>query len=191
MRHFLLAWVAAFVGFYVWYYCSGDAWWYLRFILPAFPAVIFAGLLVLHQAAGGWATTRCGRCVCVLGGVACLVWLLAWGSRLNVGDVKRSESIYPDAIAWLNVNVPANAIILEMQLSGASAYYGSHTVVRWDQLGAAHWPQLYAAAQAGGRPVYAALMEFEVREGFPNRVPGRWEKIHELRNVSFWRLVTP
>lgn len=186
---FLLVWVSAFVGFYVWYYCAGDAWWYLRFILPVFPPVIFAGLLVLHHFAGEWVKTRYGRYVCALGIAAGLIWLLMWGRSLNVGDVKRGESVYPESIAWLNANVPANAIVLEMQLSGAAVYHGSQTLVRWDKLGAEHWPQLYAAAQAGGRPVYAVLMEFEVREGFPNRIPGRWEKIHELRNVSFWRLV--
>ena len=48
----LTGWLAAFVGLYSCYYCAGETWWYLRFLLPAFPAVILAGLLVLQLASG-------------------------------------------------------------------------------------------------------------------------------------------
>ena len=35
---------AAFVAFYVWYYFSASDWWALRFLMPAFPALILAAL---------------------------------------------------------------------------------------------------------------------------------------------------
>jgi len=187
--YFLTAWLAVFLGFYVWYFHSGETWWYLRFILPAFPAVIFAGLLVLHRMAGAWMETPRGRTTALAVLAVCGLWLVWWDAHFNVHRVKRGELNYPQAIAWLNEHVPADAIVMEMQLSGASAYYASHTMVRWDMMDAANWARLRAAARAAGRPIYAALMEFELKEAFPDRIPGRWEKVGQTRRVTFLRLV--
>ena len=35
-------WAALLIGFYAFYFHSGESWWYLRFILPAFPALLLA-----------------------------------------------------------------------------------------------------------------------------------------------------
>ena len=187
--YFLTAWLAAFLGFYVWYFHSGETWWYLRFILPAFPAVIFAGLLVLHRIAGSWVETPRGRNTALAALAVCGLWLVWWDAHFNVHRVKRGELNYPQAIAWLNEHVPADAIVMQMQLSGASAYYATHTMVRWDMMDADNWARLRAAARAAGRPIYAALMEFEIKQAFPDGIPGRWEKVGEVRRVTFWRLV--
>ena len=64
---------------------------------------------------------------------------------------------------------------------------GAATPVRADL--SAQMDQLYAAAEKNGRPVYAALMEFEIKQAFPDGIPGRWEKVGEVRRVTFWRLV--
>jgi hypothetical protein len=32
-------------------------------------------------------------------------------------------------------------------------------------------------------------MEFEIKQAFPDGIPGRWEKVGEVRRVTFWRLV--
>ena len=185
----LAVWVAAFAGFYIWYFYSGETWWYLRFILPAFPPAIIAGLLVLEQCVAPRVPARIGRLAWPLGLLACLLWLGLWGWHFNVDRVRRGEANYPEAMAWLNAHVPENAIVLEWLLSGASTYYSPHTLVRWDVASRAQMDQLYAAAEKSGRPVYAALMEFEIKQAFPDGIPGRWEKVGEVRRVTFWRLV--
>ena len=124
-----------------------------------------------------------------MGLLACLLWLGLWGWHFNVDRVRRGEANYPEAMAWLNAHVPENAIVLEWLLSGASTYYSPHTLVRWDMANRAQLDQLYAAAEKNGRPVYAALMEFEIKQAFPDGIPGRWEKVGEVRRVTFWRLV--
>ena len=43
-------WALLLIGFYACYYHSGETWWYLRFILPAFPVLILAAL---HRKAKG------------------------------------------------------------------------------------------------------------------------------------------
>jgi 4-amino-4-deoxy-L-arabinose transferase-like glycosyltransferase len=44
-------WVLCFVAFYASYYFAGETWWYVRFLLPAFPALIMAGLIVVQHVA--------------------------------------------------------------------------------------------------------------------------------------------
>ena len=43
------AWALAYLAFYCAYYNTHETWWYLRFLLPAAPALILGGLLVLRR----------------------------------------------------------------------------------------------------------------------------------------------
>ncbi|HEY5079076.1 MAG TPA: hypothetical protein VII43_04490, partial [Opitutaceae bacterium] len=49
----LATWAAAFVGFYSAYRWTHESWWFLRFLLPAAPAIIVAGLLVTRMCFDG------------------------------------------------------------------------------------------------------------------------------------------
>ena len=42
-------WAGLLTGLYAFYFHSGETWWYLRFILPAFPVLILAALVVLQR----------------------------------------------------------------------------------------------------------------------------------------------
>src|SRR5260221_7991288 len=59
-RVLLLVWFAAFFGFYI-FYLAYDAWWYTRFLLPAFPALLIATLLVLRDIPSRWTLVRTWR----------------------------------------------------------------------------------------------------------------------------------
>ena len=45
----LASWAVVFVAFYLPYRWTHEDWWFLRFLLPAAPALIVAGLIVLQQ----------------------------------------------------------------------------------------------------------------------------------------------
>ena len=45
----LAAWGLPIVGFYAFYFHTHEIWWYLRFVLPAFPAFWMAALLVAND----------------------------------------------------------------------------------------------------------------------------------------------
>ena len=51
----LIAWIVCLLGFYSFYSFTHETLWYLRFILPAFPALVIGSLLALRAA---WRTQR-------------------------------------------------------------------------------------------------------------------------------------
>lgn len=177
------AWAALLIGFYAFYYHSGEAWWYLRFILPAFPVLILAALTVLHSLTA----TMPGRKV--IGGVllaAGLAWETCVTRRLEVLQNKFGEATYPDAAAWARTHLPADATIFCMQVSGAFYYYTDFLLLRWDQFRMDKQAALLAALADEKRPVYAALFPFETPEAL-ERIGGHWTKLATVGQVTFWR----
>lgn len=186
----LAAWILGFAGFYAFYFHTHEAWWYLRFLLPAFPAFIIAMLL-----AGRALAVRCPPRLVAIGAVlvvtAAVLWEGFWSYRkhsLTVGD---SERKYVDVTRWAQAHLPASAIVAAMQTSGAMFYYTPFTLVRYEQLGAEHWPAIERAAAAAGRPIYAVLFPFELKAALETSLPGRWTQVGAVKDVTFWRLDGP
>ncbi len=188
-RHLLLAaWAAVILGFYLFYYHSGETWWYLRFILPMFPAVILAALIVGQAVTERW---RRGRPW--IAAVALAVLAFALGSeatlthRLGLAFTSTSARPYLKAVGWMRALAPADAIVVQMQLSGSFAYYTNFTLARWDLMTPAAWTALRSAARAAGRPIYATLFDFEETEALA-RLPGDWKRVARLERVDIWEL---
>lgn len=185
--HALVA--APVLVFYAFYYHTHETWWYLRFVLPVFPSLIVLATLggemlvakIPSSATRGvWAAV--GLTIVVVNGVA-------WSTHFGVRSAGRNERIYPAAVR-LAQNLPANAVLVAMQTSGALFYGTEHIVVRWDTL-EGNWPRIRDAARAAGRPIYAVFFEFEVKEAFVDeKTPGDWEKIIGQQDLSIWRLRT-
>lgn len=74
-----------------------------------------------------------------------------------------------------------------MQLSGALRFYNNRPCVRWDLVEPAQWETLKSRAAAKGLRWQALLMSHEVEDA-QKRLPGRWRKIGDYRQVSLWRL---
>lgn len=189
-RWLLGAWVAAIVGFYVWYFHSGEYWWYLRFILPAFPAMILAGLLAARAYCERWWAESRRRVIvpAVLLGIA-LVWQGAFTHGFGLRFTRSSTRPYLDTIAWMRAHAPANAIVVQMQLSGCFTHYTDFTLVRWDLVSREGWDALRAAAAAAHRPVFATLYDFEEPRAFGGSVRDDWRLITRIDRVSVWQLV--
>jgi 4-amino-4-deoxy-L-arabinose transferase-like glycosyltransferase len=184
----LSAWIGVFIAFYLLYSQAHETWWSLRFILPAFPALILSGLLVVHAWTPlGGARTR-SRIVPPLLLAGILAWQFAAAGYLRAVAYRR-ESIYPVVADWMNRHIPSNAIVLQMLSSGASAYYTRFDVVRWDLISPEQARLLYAAAKASDRPVYACLIDFEAERAFPDHLPGNWQRLATVKQAGFWRLI--
>jgi len=189
----LSVWVLAYLGFYCAYFNTHETWWYLRFVLPAAPALVVGGLLavtwifgrsdeVIERFAAGK-----GRTVFALALVLILlngVWLNRRFQTLAVGH---GEASYPLASAWAREHLPADSVLAVMQVSGAFFYYTDFTLVRWDQMEPGTFARVAAAAGASHRPIYAALFPFETAEALHERMPGRWTKITAIRDIGIWR----
>lgn len=180
-------WIAAYVGFHAFYWFAGQSWWSLRFLLPAFPAIILAALLVGHRASlrlpQPWLRVTLPTTLLLFS----LAWEITAAVRLDAVIMKRGEVIYIQASQWLRENAPADAILLTRQASGALSFYSNFPVVRYDLAGAAHLPKLYAAARAAGRPLYAVIAEPERQAAFDRDLPGPWELLAQRGMFTIWR----
>jgi hypothetical protein len=189
----LAAWASCFLVFYAVYYFTQEAWWSLRFLLPAFPPLIVGALWVGRASVQRWrAATRHPRAM-MIAGITCALLLMAhngfWVRRLRALEFGRGERVYLETASWMSRHVPSNAVVLAMQVGGALFYYTEFPVVDW-QTGTGQLRRLEAHLLATNRPLYAVLFPYEVEERKAlERIPGRWEPAGRVRDVTVWRLV--
>ncbi len=191
-RWLLGAWVVGFAAFYSSYHYTQRTWWFLRFVLPAAPAMVAAGLLVLRaivSRAAPWLSPM--RSLLAMTAAFALVGYSSyqWTGRLfalNVGD---NELKYTRVCDWMRANVPPNAVCLAMQASGSLFYYTGFTFIRWDQVTPANVGEVEAAIRASHRPLYAVFFPYDAQECGPleKRMPGRWSEFGKVDDVTIWR----
>lgn len=173
-RALLLVWFAAFFLFFCSFEPIAD-WSLTRYLLPAIPAAIIGALLLLRDAP---------RWSIVL--VAVVVLTGAFHIRkLGLLDFNDLEQAYPRGVRWVERQLPPDAVLVSMQMSGAFLYYADRLTVRYDEM----TPERLALlrARTRGRPWFAAVWPFE-REEIPKRIVGTWTVIGKYRDVELWRL---
>jgi hypothetical protein len=188
----LATWILVYAAFYSSYECTHETWWYLRFLLPAAPALIAGSLLVaraLLARAAGWADP--GRSRPAFAVLLALVALnCLWANRdLYALGIGKGELRYGLVSDWMKANVPADAVCLAMQASGSLFYYTHFTFIRWDVLDKGNVGKVEAALRISKRPLYAVLFPFEVQESgiFDKRMPGHWKQVGQVEDVTIWR----
>jgi hypothetical protein len=142
-------WFIALTLPYTVYRYSGDWWGYIRFLLPALPALIMLAAAALqcswqligrrlHQ---GEAHAR-NLNVTVMRGATILLLLLSVGWTVAasyelsfISILRKGEKIYPDTAHWVRDHLPKNSLIACAQFSGAIYYYTNFPIVRWDLIG--------------------------------------------------------
>lgn len=183
----LAVWFAALAGPYVFYAISQEDWSCLRFILPALPALVLAALLGVN------ALTPSSR-LRTAAAVLLAAWALAgswhWTSQLGILYIKGYEQPYAAASLAARATLPAHALVVSGQTSGALYFYTDLPVLRWDFINATDFARYSALAQKTGTPLYAALFNTEETAAFgPDRCPGEWTKISTHQSISLWRLI--
>lgn len=187
----LAAWFLAFAGFYAFYEISREVWWDLRFILPATPAFILAGLLGLQI----WLERRpfvpAARIRPILAG-ALAAWTIAlgwfWSQKFHLPLIRTYEQAYADSAAAANARFPANALVVSGLHSGALYYYTPFAVLRWEALQPGEFTRFAALAQQAHRPICAVLFDIEESTALQEKCPGDWQRIGNVRNTSLWQL---
>lgn len=188
-------WALLLPAFYSFYYYTHLSWAYLRFILPALPALVALSVRGLRRALR-WAAGPDTAPRPILGAAALAVATLVAGYtqiRASLSwdalDLGREELRYGDINKQLAKHAPDNAVVFCMQTSGAMYYRSPWVIVRWDCISAEVSRELYAAAERAGRPVYAALYPFEIEGGcFGKNLAGHWTQIDRLDDKTFWKL---
>ncbi len=186
----LAAWFFFLAAFYAGYRYTHETWWYLRFLLPAMPALVIGSLLVLRSGLGSRLSPSLATaavCFAVLATVASDAY---WTKRLAALSSKYSEQTYLLATDWMKAHLPPNSVVAAMQETGAIQYYTEFTFVRWDWLHPDTFAALTTALTANHQPMYAVLHPFEWQEqhAFSEHMPaGTWTQIGNVREVTIWR----
>jgi hypothetical protein len=180
--------MVAFLGFYSAYRWTHENWWFLRFILPAAPAFIVAGLLVTRLCFEGLRKSL-GRPW--LRALAVLLVLASVGAEvaqvlsLDAWSIGRGERKYGRVASWLVHNLPRNSVIIVSQFSGSMFYFTDFTFLRGDQIDAVTAERIRRAVQAEGRPLYSVLFHFEA--DLEHRISPRWTLVGEDGDVLIQR----
>ena len=192
MRWLLGAWIVAYAGFYATYVCTHETWWYLRFLLPAAPALVAGALLVLQallERAPALADPSRSLAAFAVA-LAAATLALAWPNRvLHPFSVGPEELRYRALNRWMERNVPADAVCLAMQVTGALFYDTPYAFVRWDVLSKGNVGAVESAVRRAHRPLYAVLFPFEIEDFavLKGVIPGRWIEVGKVGDITVLR----
>lgn len=137
-------------------YLPFDAWWYLRFLLPAFPFALLA-LAFLFVRWCIW-SRRLGSIVLAL--------YCAWG--MYAGHTAFQSKLWQrlyilanlDAARWL----PENSLTMTSLHSGTLRYYTGRNTMRFDNLDPAWLDRAVEFCESHGVPVFLLLQDWEAAQ---------------------------
>lgn len=152
------------------FYATFNHWFYLRFLLPAYPA-----LTVLLAAALRWLSWKLpfdARVPAVA--VVCAVMIpfgVNVGRREGIFGVAAYEQRHVRAANEVASRTPPDAIVLAVQHSGSVRYYANRTTMRYDWLDDGSLDAALRDLAARGRRAYLVVDDWEEKE-FRDRFSG-------------------
>ena len=154
----LLGSVVTVVGLYV-SYGAFDAWWFLRFLLPAWPAIAIGTATLLlsppHPALKGLGTT-----VLFAVGIYGIVMTL----RLGVFPPGEGERRYATIAEVVARHTEPTSVIITLQDAGPVRYYAGRDAIRFDLLDERWLDRAVQWLERQGRKPYFLLEEWDVAE---------------------------
>jgi hypothetical protein len=139
-----------------------DHWETLRYLLPGIvPLTIVAADGVIHFARMPRKPVATAVIMCGFIAVAVAQSELLL-RRSSVWDVASLEARYPLAGEWVNINTPANAVVLANQHSGSLRWYGQRQTLRWNFIAPADLVTTVRELRSHGATAYVALEGEEV-----------------------------
>jgi len=158
----LLAFASATFACYI-PYAIFDDWWYLRFVLPAFPS-----LLILSSAAFVSAVGRFRVPVRAIAIAAAAIVLVALhltaavnGSAFRLHDYERR---FRDAGEYVAQHLPPNAAVVTVWQSGSVRFYSGRLTMLWNSIDAEWLDRSLAFLRAQGYEPYLLFESNEERD---------------------------
>jgi Dolichyl-phosphate-mannose-protein mannosyltransferase len=136
-----------------------DAWWYLRFLLPCWPAIGVTSAWVLSWPSGR-ELGRVGKLVLVSVGLYGLVFAQKTGAFEFSGGDQR----YVTIAHLVRDATPPGSVIFTMQHSGSVRYYGERMTLRYDYLHARWLDRTVEWLNRQGMHPYFLLEQSEVEQ---------------------------
>ena len=174
----------AVAGSYVLYESFGE-WWYLRFLLPCWPALTLGSSGILASP-GGRSFSRIAKIVLLLVGAYGVYYAHGnWAFHLGRGDQR-----YIRVAQLVAAATEANSVVITLQHSGSLRYYGGRTTVRYDYVHAGWLDRVILSLRDRGVNPYILLDDRE-HEEFKSRFAsqnnfGRLDlaKVFEYRDTT-------
>ncbi|ATC64713.1 hypothetical protein CMV30_12500 [Nibricoccus aquaticus] len=194
-RMVLGTWIGVFLGFYGVFAFTREAWWFLRFILPAFPALMIAALLGAREMSERFNASRFlggprrSRELLAIGMLGLL--LLAVHERRVFFWLGRDRNLI-QAAKWLKENAAPGSPVLSVQGAGTVFYYTDLPVILYFHDVVRESPDFARALKDGGKDVYAFMFHFERPDARPDFL-GEWEQMASFQEdgVKIWKLRRP
>jgi Dolichyl-phosphate-mannose-protein mannosyltransferase len=168
-------------------YSPFEEWWYLRFLLPAMPALLV--LMSTGMVALGRRLPKPRGRVKV---AAVALLLVVFTTRFNVahgmfGPLKDVERRYADVGVYLHDALPPNAIVFSVQQSGSARYYGGRMTIRWDLIDRDWTARAAADVERLGLHPYMVIEDWELPQmrewfGLAPDAPTPWPLVARLRD---------
>jgi hypothetical protein len=171
LRRLLLAFVAGVFCCYV-FYTPFDAWWYLRFILPACPAIFVLAADVVWQGARRFGSLgRLGITLAIT--VMSVEYAITQTRTRAVLDTADGEQKYSDVGRFVSSQLPPTAMVFADLHSGSVRYYSGRTTIRYEWLDPEWLDRALTYLATSGFEPYLVLEKGEVarfRERFAGQV---------------------
>jgi hypothetical protein len=180
-RWMLASWFLTFFAFYSSYPIC-DAWWYLRFLLPAFPALLIAFALMVEDSRPRLSNPATRYTLVAI----IVITAIAWDRHWRLSSFHLMEVTEMQAVNYAQKVLPPNAFVAMMQLSGTYYFYTHQLAARYDYLDGDRFEELRAYLANAGKQPYALVFDWEQPE-FRRRMPGRWSEVGRLRDVAVLR----
>ena len=175
-------------------YAVFSEWFYLRFLLPALPAVFVAIGAMVTIATRAIPRPARGIVLALLVTAVCSANVRV-AQREQAFNLHSYEARYRVAGQYLEAALPRDAVIVSVQQSGSARYYSRLPIARWDLLGNDLDATLAALEHAGRRP-FLLVEDWEqpdVRARFPASPIARldWPPRVEVTGTTKVRLFDP
>jgi hypothetical protein len=167
----LLALIATTVACYL-PYVVFDAWWYIRFLLPAVPLIIVLTVLVFHRALGFLpGLVRARAPVLILSAALLAAWWVRAADDRMAFKLWQLERHFIDA-GHFAARLPENAVVLTVKDSGSVRFYANHPTIAWDVLEPDWLDAALETLRQKGRKPYI-LIEADEEQRFKARFAGQ------------------
>jgi hypothetical protein len=167
-------------------YAPFEEWWYLRFLLPAIPALFVlmsTGMVVLAR--------RLPRVRARVVVTAVTFMMLAYTIRVSqahgiFGPLQAGERRYADVGTFVHEALPRNAVIFSVQQSGSVRYYSGRMTIRWDLIDRAWTTRAAADVERLGLHPYMVIEDWEMPQmrtwfGLAPDASAPWPLVARLR----------
>jgi hypothetical protein len=174
-------------------YTVFEAWWYIRFLLPAIPVA----LALMSASVVTIAARAPARSVILIVTAATLTtWYVTFATSRHVFLLYRFERRFITAGTYVGRVLPENAVVITIQESGAVRHYGRRPAALWDALAPDALDETVEMFVRAGRKPYFLLEDWE-EAGFKQRFAGEtygaldWGPVAEIREEVVVRLYDP